>query len=64
MTDELEVPREPSLNVPDLPHLKNIQIFSKSSEELKGLSDTKLAELKQVERKEREKCKERGDGGR
>jgi len=39
LADELEEPRETSLNVPDLSQVKNIRIVSESSEELKGLSD-------------------------
>ena len=62
LADELEEPRETSLNVPDLSQVKNIRIVSESSEGLKWLSDTQQAELKQVGREERKKCKERGDG--
>ena len=57
LADKLEVPRETSksLNVSDLPQVKNIGIVLESSEELKGLSDTKLAELKQVGREKKRK---------
>ena len=66
LADKLEVPREPPLNVPDLPQVKNIRIVSELAEELKvkGFSDTKLAELKWTGREEREKHKDSSDGDR
>ena len=54
--------REPPLVVPHFPHVKKFGFVLELAVELKILSDTKLAKLKQTGKGGREKLEEKGDG--